>query len=60
LLAAAYIAGFLLVSKNWDLFRRKHFTLGIGTQFLYVAAQTGIFSFCVNYILENDANVTKL
>ena len=60
LLVAAYAAGFLLVSKNWDLFRRKHFTLGIGTQFLYVAAQTGIFSFCVNYILENDAKVTKL
>jgi FHS family L-fucose permease-like MFS transporter len=60
LLAVAYIAGFLLVSKNWDLFRRKHFTLGIGTQFLYVAAQTGIFSFCVNYILENDPGVTKL
>jgi FHS family L-fucose permease-like MFS transporter len=60
LLVAAYIAGFLLVSKNWDLFRRKHFTLGIGAQFLYVAAQTGIFSFCVNYILENDPGVTKL
>jgi FHS family L-fucose permease-like MFS transporter len=60
LLLAAYIAGFLLVSKNWDLFRRKHFTLGIGTQFLYVAAQTGIFSFCVNYILENDPGVSKI
>jgi FHS family L-fucose permease-like MFS transporter len=60
LLIVAYIIGFLLVSKNWDLFRRKHFTLGIGTQFLYVAAQTGIFSFCVNYILENDPGVTKL
>ena len=36
---------FVLVSKNWDMFRRKHFTLGIVTQFLYVAAQTGIFSF---------------
>ena len=60
LLVAAYVAGFMLVSKNWDLFRRKHFTLGIGTQFLYVAAQTGIFSFCVNYILENDPGVTKL
>jgi FHS family L-fucose permease-like MFS transporter len=60
LLVVAYIAGFLLVSKNWDLFRRKHFTLGIGTQFLYVSAQTGIFSFCVNYILENDPGVTKL
>ena len=60
LLVAAYVAAFLLVSKNWDLFRRKHFTLGIGTQFLYVAAQTGIFSFCVNYILENDPGVTRL
>jgi FHS family L-fucose permease-like MFS transporter len=60
LLVAAYVAGFRLVSKNWDLFRRKHFTLGIGTQFFYVAAQTGIFSFCVNYTLENDPGVTKL
>jgi FHS family L-fucose permease-like MFS transporter len=60
LLIGAYVASFLLVSKNWDLFRRKHFTLGIGAQFLYVAAQTGIFSFCVNYILENDPGVSKL
>ena len=60
LLVAAYVAAFLLVSKNWDMFRRKHFTLGIGTQFLYVAAQTGIFSFCVNYIIENDPGVTQL
>ncbi len=60
LLITAYVAAFLLVSRNWDMFRRKHFTLGIATQFLYVAAQTGIFSFCVNYILENDPGVTRL
>jgi MFS transporter, FHS family, L-fucose permease len=60
LLLVAYGAAFLLVSRNWDMFRRKHFTLGIGAQFLYVAAQTGIFSFCVNYILENDPGVTRL
>jgi len=54
------VAAFLLVSKNWDMFRRKHFTLGIAAQFLYVAAQTGIFSFCVNYILENDLGVARL
>ena len=60
LLIIAYVAAFLLVSRNWDMFRRKHFTLGIGAQFLYVAAQTGIFSFCVNYILENDPGVTRL
>jgi MFS transporter, FHS family, L-fucose permease len=60
LLLAGFIAALILVSKNWDMFRRKHFTLGIGAQFLYVAAQTGIFSFFVNYVLENDANATKL
>lgn len=60
LLIAGYVIAFLLVSKNWDMFRRKHYTLGIGTQFLYVAAQTGIFSFFVNYVLENDPGVTKL
>ena len=58
LITVAYIGSFIVVSKNWDMFRRKHYTLGIGAQFLYVAAQTGIFSFCVNYIIENDADVT--
>ncbi len=58
LIVFAYIGSFIVVAKNWDMFRRKHFTLGVVTQFLYVAAQTGIFSFCVNYILENDPDVT--
>ncbi len=58
LITVAYIGSFIVVSKNWDMFRRKHFTLGVVAQFLYVAAQTGIFSFCVNYIIENDAAVT--
>jgi hypothetical protein len=58
LMVVAYIGSFIVVSKNWDMFRRKHFTLGVVAQFLYVAAQTGIFSFCVNYIIENDADVT--
>ncbi|MGB7769043.1 MAG: sugar MFS transporter [Verrucomicrobiia bacterium] len=58
LIAAAYIGSFIVVAKNWDMFRRKHFTLGVVAQFLYVAAQTGIFSFCVNYIIENDPDVT--
>lgn len=60
LLIVAYIAAFVLVSKNWDMFRRPHFTLGIAAQGLYVAAQTGIFSFFVNYVLENDPGVTRL
>jgi MFS transporter, FHS family, L-fucose permease len=60
LLIGAYALSFVVVSRNWDMFRRKHFTLGIAAQFLYVAAQTGIFSFCVNYVLENDPGVTRL
>jgi FHS family L-fucose permease-like MFS transporter len=60
LLVIAYVAAFLLVSRNWDMFRRTHFTLGIVAQAFYVAAQTGIFSFFVNYVLENDSGVTRL
>ena len=37
------------------LFKRWHFTLGVVSQFLYVAAQTGIFSFFVNYAVSNLA-----
>jgi len=60
LLVVAYAVAFRLVSKNWDMFRRAHFTLGVVAEFLYVAAQTGIFSFFVNYVLENDPGVTRL
>ena len=41
------------------LWRQCHFTLGVVAQFLYLAAQTGIFSFFVNYVIENEPNVTK-
>ena len=58
ILVGAYVWSFIVVSKNWDLFRRKHYTLGVAAQFLYVAAQIGIFSFCVNYVIENDPGIT--
>lgn len=60
LLVIAYVAAFLLVSRTWDMFRRRHFTLAIAAQFFCVAGQTGVFSFCVNYILENDPGVSRL
>ena len=41
------------------LWRRRHFTLGVLTQFFYVAAQSGIFGFFVNYVLENNHSVTE-
>jgi len=34
------------------LFREWHFVLAIVSQFLYVAAQTGIFSFFINYVKD--------
>lgn len=40
------------------LWQRWHFTLGVLAQFLYVAAQAGIFSFFINYVLENAHGVT--
>jgi FHS family L-fucose permease-like MFS transporter len=34
------------------LIRRKHFVGGVIAQFLYVAAQVGIMSFVINYVVE--------
>jgi FHS family L-fucose permease-like MFS transporter len=41
------------------LWQRWHFTFGVAAQFLYVAAQTGIFSFFINYVVENDHTVSE-
>jgi FHS family L-fucose permease-like MFS transporter len=60
LLFIGFNAAFFLVVKNWDMFRRKHFTLGIATQFFYVAAQSGIFGFLINYVMEVDPSVKEL
>lgn len=38
--------------KLKDLFRYPHFVLAVIAQFLYVAAQTGINSFFINYVTE--------
>ena len=36
--------------KPKPLWKRSHFVLAVAAQFFYVAAQTGIFSFFINYI----------
>jgi FHS family L-fucose permease-like MFS transporter len=46
-----------LVTSMW---KYKHFILAIIAQFLYCAAQTGIFSFFINYVTELDATITPL
>jgi FHS family L-fucose permease-like MFS transporter len=38
---------------SWkNLFRHKHFVLAVLAQFFYVAAQTGVNSFFINYVTE--------
>jgi FHS family L-fucose permease-like MFS transporter len=37
-----------------SMWKRKHFTLAVLAQFFYVAAQSGIFSFFINYFVENS------
>jgi MFS transporter, FHS family, L-fucose permease len=38
--------------KYRDLLKHPHFKFAVATQFLYVAAQTGINSFFINYVTE--------
>ena len=35
-----------------SIWRHPHFAMAVGAQFLYVAAQAGIFSFFINYMTE--------
>ena len=42
------------------MWEHKHFLLAVIAQFLYVAAQTGIFSFFINYVMELDHAITKV
>jgi FHS family L-fucose permease-like MFS transporter len=43
-----------------SMWSHKHFILAVLAQFLYCAAQTGIFSFFINYVTELDASITPL
>lgn len=43
-----------------SMWSHKHFVLAVIAQFLYCAAQTGIFSFFINYVTELDHSITPL
>jgi FHS family L-fucose permease-like MFS transporter len=47
-------------SKLSDLLKHRHFVLAVAAQFLYVAAQTGINSFFINYVTEEIPSVTNM
>jgi FHS family L-fucose permease-like MFS transporter len=40
-------------TQKISLLRQPHFTWGVVTQFLYIAAQVGVNAFAINYILDN-------
>jgi FHS family L-fucose permease-like MFS transporter len=43
-----------------SIWRHPHFVLAVLAQFFYCAAQTGIFSFFINYVTEADARISPL
>jgi MFS transporter, FHS family, L-fucose permease len=45
-----YSADVVNVVTSKPLWSRPHFVMGVAAQFLYVAAQAGIFSFFINYM----------
>jgi MFS transporter, FHS family, L-fucose permease len=46
-------------TKLKDLFKHPHFVLAVVAQFLYVAAQTGVNSFFINYVTEEIPSLTN-
>jgi len=47
------------VVKVKPLWKRWHFVLAVAAQFFYVAAQTGIFSFFINYVATDTPALTQ-
>ncbi|MGH7991257.1 MAG: MFS transporter, partial [Limisphaerales bacterium] len=48
--------GKVMVKPLW---KRWHFILAVAAQFLYVAAQTGIFSFFINYVASDTPALSQ-
>lgn len=43
-----------------SMWSHKHFLLAVVAQFMYCAAQTGVFSFFINYVTELNPNISPL
>jgi FHS family L-fucose permease-like MFS transporter len=46
--------------REISIWKHKHFMLAVIAQFLYCAAQTGIFSFFINYVTELDTTISPV
>lgn len=42
------------------LFQHRHFVLAIAALVAYMMAQSGIFGFFINYVMEQDHNISKI
>jgi FHS family L-fucose permease-like MFS transporter len=42
--------------SNRPLIKQRHFVLGVIAQFCYVAAQTGVFSYLINFVTDVNQN----
>jgi FHS family L-fucose permease-like MFS transporter len=47
------------VSTAGSIWTRPHFVMAVAAQFLYVAAQTGVFSFFINYVTGAGFPITE-
>ncbi len=47
-------------SQNKSLWAHKHFVLAVVAQVLYMAAQSGVFGFFINYVTELDSTISPL
>ncbi len=47
-------------STQKPMWQYKHFILAVIAQFMYCAAQTGIFSFFINYVTEHDSSISPV
>jgi FHS family L-fucose permease-like MFS transporter len=41
---------------DFPLIKQRHFVLGVIAQFSYVAAQTGVFSYLINFVTDENQN----
>ena len=46
--------------KTLPLFQHRHFVLAIAALVAYMMAQSGIFGFFINYVMEQDHSITKI
>jgi FHS family L-fucose permease-like MFS transporter len=53
------VPGASTVTTVKPLFKRWHFVLAVAAQFFYVAAQTGVFSYFVNYIHSDTPTLSE-